>query len=457
MSKKILIVDDRLDSLLTCADLLREHGYDVSTCSQSRRALEVFGEYRPDAVLLDVMMPGKNGFELLTEIRARDRRLPVIMLSAYGDADAVVTAMKLGADHFVDKSSDPQKILIVVEKEFSRKDMELEMATLRADRDAGPAYITDVIGESPAIEWVREQIRQLADSDLAVLITGPSGVGKDLVARALHYESGRSNEPFKNLLCPGTPETLFESALFGHERGAFTGALKRKKGIIESARRGTVLLNEIVEIPSYVQAKLLVVIETGAYNRVGGEENTLTSDVRFIAATNANISQALRAKRLRDDLFFRLNQATIEIPALTERGEDIILLAEHFMREECERIGRPEIRLSNRSKEVLLNYTWPGNVRQLKNLMKSIVQAGSDDPIKGYSDLSARDGGLGADRKSTNLRDIVKHKTEEVEREKITQALNRFKGNRKKSAEYLGISYRDLMYKMKKYKLREIF
>jgi DNA-binding NtrC family response regulator len=457
MSKKILIVDDRLDSLLTCADLLKEHGYDVSTCSQSRRALEVFGDYKPDAVLLDVMMPGKNGFELLAEIRARDRRLPVIMLSAYGDADAVVKAMKLGADHFVDKSSDPQKILIVVEKEFSRKDMELEMATLRADRDAGPAYAADIVGESPAIEWVREQVRQLADSDLAVLITGPSGVGKDLVARALHYESGRRNEPFKNLLCPGTPETLFESAIFGHERGAFTGALKRKKGIIESARRGTVLLNEIVEIPSYVQAKLLVVIETGAYNRVGGEENTLTSDARFIAATNADISQALRTKRLRDDLFFRLNQATIEIPGLTERGEDVILLAEHFVREECERTGRPEIVLSERSKEVLMEYSWPGNVRQLKNLMKSIVQAGSDDPISGYSALSARDGGLGKDQKSVKLKDIVRRRTEEVEREKITEALSRFKGSRKKSAQYLGISYRDLMYKMKKYNLREVF
>jgi DNA-binding NtrC family response regulator len=457
MSEKILIIDDRLDWLMRSTDLFREHGYEVTTCSQPGKAMETFSACKPDAVLLDIRMPGKNGFELLKELRQKDRRVCVVMLSAYGDAETVVEAMKLGADSFADKSSDPEKILIVVEKELRRKAMEMELANLKASRGLGPVTLADIVGESPEMKFVKEQIRDYAKDDLAVLITGENGVGKDLAAFALHYESDRREEPFQNLLCPGVAESLFESAVFGHERGAFTDAHRRKEGILEAAGAGTVLLNEFVEIPPYVQAKLLVVLEAGVFSRVGSEGRSRRSQARFVAATNQNIRHALSTGKLREDLYFRLNQHKISIPPLRDRGEDIVLLAEHFSNQEAERLGRSPVELSDKSKDVLLGYDWPGNVRQLRALMMNVVLAGSDEPIRGYAFLGDGDGDFRRLHRSGKLGDIVRQEKEEIERRRIGEALRRFGGSRKKAARHLVMSYRALMYKMKKYGLRELY
>jgi DNA-binding NtrC family response regulator len=380
------------------------------------------------------------------------------MLSAYGDAGTVVSAMKLGADNFAEKSTDPEKLFIVVEKELKRKTMEMELATLRAQRGIEHVGIDQIIGESESIRRVRERIAAYADSDLAVLITGENGTGKDLVAGALHYESGRRSKPFKHLLCPGIAESLFESEIFGHERGSFTSAHRSRKGLVEAAAAGTVFLNEIVEIPTYVQAKLLLIIETGVYMRVGGEGKTLKSDARFIAATNFDVKEALRTGKLREDLYFRLNQASIDIPPLRERGEDIVLLANHFLKAASQELKRPEVGLSRRSLDLLMRYKWPGNVRELRTIMYRVIMAGSEDVIKGDALLSEGfEHGAGAHRTSPHLKEVIKHQVESAEKRLISEALRRFEGNRGKAAKWLDISYRNLLLKMKKYGLRSQF
>jgi DNA-binding NtrC family response regulator len=455
MPKKVLIVDDRLETLWKCVDLFRERGFEISTCRQPNKALEVFYEYRPDVVLLDIKMPGKGGFELLEEIREKDRRVCVVMLSAFGDSQTVVRAMKLGADNFAEKSTDPEKVLIVVEKELRQKEMEMEIALLKAEQGKGPLGVNHIIGQSESIRKVKENVLEYAGNDLPVLLTGESGVGKDLVAGAIHHESKRRGKPFQNLLCPGIPENLFESEIFGFERGAFTDAYKSKKGIIESAGAGTILLNEVVEIPTYVQAKLLLILQTGAYMRVGGEGKTLKSNARFIAATNADVRDALRTKRLREDLFFRLNAAPIEIPPLRERREDIELLAQHFIRVESRKLARAEVELSGKSMDFLVEYNWPGNVRELETLMKAVVAGGSEDVMMGRAFMTKEMAAEQQNGPGSRLKDAIRKETESIEKMQIAQALHKFGGSRKQAAEYLGISYRSLLLKMKRYNLRD--
>ena len=458
MSKKVLVVDDRLDSLWKCADVFQDYGFRVVTCSRSDKALDIFAREEPDVVLLDIKMPGKNGFDVLKEIRRNDKHVCVIMLSAYGDAQTVVSAMKMGADNFAEKGSDPEKLLIVVEKELSRKAMAMELLSLKADMGIELASVDQIIGESEAIKKVRAQILEYANTDDPVLITGACGVGKDLAAGAIHYESGRRNRPFKHLLCPGIQETLFESELFGHERGSFTNAHRSTKGVIEAAGGGTVFLNEVADIPTSAQAKLLLVIETGVFMKIGGEGKMLKSDARFIAATNTDIQDALKTRRLREDLFFRLNQAWIDIPPLEERGDDVAILAEHFINTEARRRGRPTVKLSSTSIDMLLDYDWPGNVRELKGMMARVVSAGSEDVITGDALLGRhRRCRVNGSRTGSRLKDATAAEVDAVEDRMIADALRRFGGNRKKAARWLGISYRSLMSKMKKYGLREAF
>jgi DNA-binding NtrC family response regulator len=458
MRRRLLVIDDRLDTLWKLADLFGEHDFEVSTCSRAREALQAFTQFRPDVVLLDVRMPGTNGLDLLRAIRERDKHVCVIMLSAYGDAKTVVSAMKIGADNFAEKSVDPEKLLIVVDKELKSKGMEMELASLRAQRGIQHVGLDYILGESEPIRRVKERIAAYADSDLAVLITGENGTGKDLVAGVLHHESSRRGLAFQHLLCPGIAESLFESEIFGHERGSFTSAHRSRKGIIEAAGGGTVFLNEIVEIPTHVQAKLLLVIETGVYMRVGGEGKTLKSGARFIAATNHDVREALRTGKLREDLYFRLNQASLDLPPLRERGEDIVLLANHFLETASQELKRPKVGLSDRSLDLLGRYGWPGNVRELRTIMYRVIMAGSEDVIKGDALLSRGfEEALGVGSRSSGLKNVLKRQAETTEKRLISDALRRFEGNRGKAARSLDISYRNLLIKMKKYGLRSQF
>jgi DNA-binding NtrC family response regulator len=457
MSKKILIIDDRPDWIHRCSELFRESGYQVETLREPLKALETFIRVKPDGVLLDFKMPGRDGFEVLKEIRRRDKHVCVVMLSAYGDADTVVKAMKLGADYFVEKSADPRKALIVVEKELEHKAMELELARLKSETDPAPATLDDIIGESDAIKWLKSKIREAADDDETVLLTGETGVGKDLAASAIHNASPRRARPFRNVLCPSIPPSLFESAVFGHEKGAFTGADSLKKGILETAEGGTVFFNEFVKIPTFVQASLLGLLDGGDFCRVGGASNVLRSDVRFIAATNKKIREVLDNGELIEDLLFRLHHHRIQISPLRDRVEDIVPLAKHFIDHEAYERGRPAVEISGKSWDILMDYSWPGNVRQLRQLMINVVQAGSEEPIRGYAFLDDPDGLYVRGHRPGKLKEDLKRDKKDLEKHKIVQALRRFEGNRTKAAAHLGISYRTLMYRMKEYKLRELY
>jgi DNA-binding NtrC family response regulator len=452
---KVLVVDDRLDWLLKCADMLSEEGYEVRTCSDPLNAMAVFREYGPDAVLLDVKMPGRDGLEILTDMKIADPWVVVIMLSNYGDTETVVKAMKLKADYFIDKNYDMGKVPLVVEKEIRSKGIEIDNLRLRADQGGGVVLAEDIIGECPAMRKVKELVRTFADSDKEVLLTGPTGAGKDHVAMALHYESKRRNEPFRNLRCPNVPLTLFEAEVFGHEKGAYTDAHRRGEGLIPSAGGGTVLLNEFVDIPLQIQAKFLGVLDYGIYNTVGGNGKQRVTHARFMAATNCDINQAIDENRLREDLLYRLKKIWIRIPPLNERGDDIIRLAEHFIEKECREINRPVFSLSPRSKDSLMTTKWRGNVRQLAGFIGVMVQSGQEEITESPEPLQ---GGPSAGNDTELTLDAkLKRIGDQVERREIENALRLFNGSRKRAAEYLGISYRKLLYKMKTYGLRELF
>ncbi|MFC1800190.1 sigma-54-dependent transcriptional regulator [Candidatus Eisenbacteria bacterium] len=457
MSKKILIIDDRPEWIHKCAELFRESGYEVETLRDPLKALETFIRVKPDGVLLDIRMPDKDGFEVLKEIRKRDKHVGIVMLSAYGEADTVVKAMKLGADYFVEKSSDPRKVLIVVEKELKHKAMELELVNLKSETDPAPSTLDDIIGESEAIMWVKRLIEEAAKDDETVLITGETGVGKDLAASAIHNASARRAKPFHNMRCPSIPSHLFETAVFGHEKGAFTGADSLKKGILENVEGGTVFLNEFVKIPTYVQATLLGLLDGGDFSRVGSASKVLRSNVRFIAATNKKIREVLDTGELMEDLLYRLHHHRIQIPPLRERVKDIMPLAKHFIDLEARKRGRPVVEISDKSRDILMDYSWPGNIRQLRQLMVNVVQAGSEEPIRGYAFLEDPDGLYVRGHRPGKLKEDLKRDKKDIEKHKIVQALRRFEGNRTKAAAHLGISYRTLMYRMKEYKLRELY
>ncbi|MBI4709944.1 MAG: sigma-54-dependent Fis family transcriptional regulator [Nitrospirae bacterium] len=369
----ILVVDDEKNIREVLADTLGDEGYEVITASSGEQALDSVREYAPEVIFLDVWMPGMDGIETLKAVRDANKESSVIMISGHSNIDTAVQATKLGAYDFLEKPLAAEKVLIVVRRALEKQQLEKENTALRTSG-------WEIIGENQKMKLLRDEISKAASSQGRVLIFGESGTGKELVARALHESSGRKDMDFIEVNCAAIPIELIESELFGHEKGSFTGAFERKKGKFELADKGTLFLDEVGDMAPATQAKLLRVIETQEFQRVGGSKN-IKVDVRIIAATNKNLQDEIKKANFREDLYFRLNVIPVNVPSLRERKDDIPLLVEHFLKNFALQYGRKAKKISQATLDALVSYDWPGNVRELKNTIERFVIMNTTETI----------------------------------------------------------------------------
>jgi two-component system nitrogen regulation response regulator NtrX len=364
MPGTLLVVDDEPQILRAVAGLLQDEGFEVLTALDGETALKMVAAEAPDLVLLDIALPGLDGLEALTELKRQHPLLPVIMVSAYGSVENAVKATRLGAFDFIEKPPNADKILLSVRNALEWARLAEENRRLRQQR----APVKEIIGESAAISRLREKLALVAPTNAAVLIIGENGTGKELVARALHALSRRSHQPLVEVNCAAIPEDLIESELFGHEKGAFTGASSRRRGKFDLAHDGTLFLDEIGDMSLKTQAKILRILEEQRFERVGGGR-PIQVDVRVLAATNKNLEEEIAKGRFREDLYHRINVIPLNVPPLRERREDIPLLAAHFLLELSQENGAPAKTFTPAALEALAAMPWPGNVRELKNFV----------------------------------------------------------------------------------------
>jgi two-component system, NtrC family, response regulator HydG len=490
--RHVLVVDDKEMMRESVGATLERAGFEVQTASDATVALEMIARRRPDAVITDMRMPGMTGVELVEQIVRIDEDLPVILMTAFGTIDTAVRAMRLGAFDYLTKPFEGDELVIAVKRAIDHREMRRENAVLRVQSQTAPAAaaasgeqprmgVDRLIGQSPAMRLLREQIMAVADSQGTVLITGESGVGKEVVARAVHESSPRIAGPMLAVNCAALSESLLESELFGHERGAFTGAEKLRKGRFELADSGTLLLDEVSEISPSIQAKLLRVLQERAFERVGSSV-TIGVDVRVVCTSNRDLPASVASGEFRRDLYFRLNVLPLRIPALRERREDVGLLASHFVSRICAREGRPELAIEPRTLEVMQAYDWPGNVRELQNICeRAVVLSGARDAAVGCLRHELVEAWLSVstplappppmvaspapvaisapapilpvpELKPGAMHGAGMRVLEDVEREAILDALQRFSGHRQRTAAALGIGVRTLGLKLKKWK-----
>ncbi|MBN2010454.1 sigma-54-dependent Fis family transcriptional regulator [candidate division KSB1 bacterium] len=430
--KKILIIDDDPQIRMLLKDRLEANDYAVIQAENSVTGLELTKTDPPDLLLLDLQMPEMDGMEVLQHIRQQALDVPVVIMTAFGSIERAMDALKLGAYDFLPKPCKPDHIMMVVKNAIERKEMQEQNQYLRQEIER---QYHMVIGESDAMRHVMDLARSVAPSKTTVLIGGESGTGKQLMARSIHAMSDRRDKPFVQVNCTTLSEQLIESDLFGHEKGAFTGAIKRKKGRFELANKGTMFLDEIGDLPLSLQAKLLHVIEYGEFQRVGGTD-TLTADVRFIAATNKDLQKEVRENRFREDLYYRLNVVTVQLPALRTRMNDIPLFADHFLKKHSKAMQKNVIRLAPATIEQLKKYSWPGNIRELENAIERavVLSYGSEitpNLLPQLSDASEKDRiniGLPLDEAMVHFK-----------KEFITRTLQSVDNNQSKAAKLLNI------------------
>jgi DNA-binding NtrC family response regulator len=445
MPASVLIVDDEKNILLTLSRALRMEGYEVDVAGSGKLALERAKSKSYDAILLDVRLPDLDGLELLRQLRS-EQDVPVLVMSGHGNIDTAVAATKRGALDFLEKPISSERLLVSLAGAIDRSKLARENRELRGE--------VALLGESPAMLELREQIALVAHASASVLITGERGTGKELVARAIHEQSPRAAGPLEKLNCAAVPKELVESELFGHEAGAFTGASKQRKGKFERAHQGTLFLDEVGDMPPPMQAKLLRVLQEGELERVGGNE-LIKVDVRVIAATNKDLTQAMRDGEFRSDLFDRLNVLPLQLPRLVERKGDVALLAQRFVSDSGKSNDRPHKRLSDGALQRLLAYDYPGNVRELRNLIERLVILSSGDEI---SDQDARRLlPIGSQEQAgpsyvegKTLRELL----DDAERGLIRGALDHHLGNVTATAEALGLERSHLYKKMRALGLR---
>lgn len=446
-------------TLLVCDDeelirwSLNEHlsgqGFEVVEAEDGVDCLEKVSAHAPDLILTDLKMPRMEGMEVLRRLREEGKDVPVIVLTAHGAVDSAVQATKLGAQAYLSKPFDLREVTLAVEKALEQYRLEHEVRYLRSSR----AGYGRIIGESPAMQRLFHTLRRLEQVQApTVLVNGESGVGKDVIAHAIHERGPRSSGPMMEVDCASLPEQLIESELFGHEKGAFTDARSTKRGLFEVARGGTIFLDEIGEMTAATQAKLLRALENRTFRRVGGTTN-LSMEAGIIAATNRDLAQEVKAGNFREDLYFRLNVIRIEVPPLRERREDVPLLIDHFV-ERFNRDFRKQVQgVSAEALQLLGGYTWPGNVRELKNVIERIVILEADDLIRVDHLPSAIRYGRQADRSVPFLLPEEGVNLDELERSLLQQAMDRTEGNQSAAARLLGISRYALRYRLEKHKL----
>ena len=443
-AKHLLVVDDEPIMGDFLCEAGEQCGFTVTHADSIRKAKGKIGAQNFEAAFMDIRLPDGDGLSIIADVRAKHPRCHICVITAYGTVDTAVSAMKLGADDFLMKP-------------FSLTDVERVLARVgqrpaRGSPGEGDRFSVTIVTRDPKMQELLDLVERVAPTDASILITGESGTGKELIARNLHQSSARSDFPFVAVNCSAIPENLLEAELFGYEKGSFTGAERRKLGLVEIASGGTLFLDEVAELPMILQPKLLRVLEGGEFRRVGGNE-TLKADIRVVAATNKNLSDMVKHGQFREDLFYRLNVIPVHIPPLRERPNDIPVLAEHFFQEYGPKYGKPDMKISDAAKASLLIYAWPGNVRELENTVQRTVALAQENIIESFhlSETSVLTQVAAADAKHhVGIADFDVL-VESYEKTLLTEALRRSKGSQTDAAQLLGLKRTTLLMKLKKY------
>jgi two-component system response regulator HydG len=444
-STRVLVVDDEPAARGGLQKLLAAEGYDVDVAEDGVAALAVAAEHPPDVVVTDLKMPNMDGIELMKKLRESDASVPIIVATALGDVNNAVHAMRAGADDYLTKPIDFDALVVAVERAVERRDLRVEAENLRRQiRSRDGEGLEGLIGASASMQKVYRVARQVAASRATVLVTGESGTGKGELARAIHELGPRAKKPFVSLHCTALAESLLESELFGHEKGSFTGADKRRIGRLEQASGGTLFLDEIGEIPPLTQVKLLRFLQERTFERVGGNE-PITVDVRIIAATNRDLAEDVRDGRFREDLYYRLNVVNIEMPPLRVRGGDVIVLANHFLRKFARENHKTVEGFTDEARTKIMAHRWPGNVRALENAVERAVV------LCEASKIEASDLPFETATESHGAVRIPGATMAEIERHAIMTTLESCSGSTTKAAEMLDISVRTIQYRLHEY------
>ncbi len=453
---KILVADDEQSMREFLDIMLKKEGYKVSLASNGEEVAKLVENDLFDLVLLDIRMPKLDGISALKKIKANAPETIVIMITAYASADTAIKAMKEGAYDYITKPFKVEEIRLIIKNALEKKNLQKENILLRqVVRDR--FHFGNIIGQSPKMVALYDLLEKVSPTKTNILVTGESGTGKELVAKAIHYNSPRKEKPFVTLNCGAIPESLIESELFGHMKGAFTDAIATKKGLFEVADEGTIFLDEISELPLLMQVKLLRVLQDKEFKRVGGTED-IRVDVRIIAATNKEIEEAVKEKRFREDLFYRLNVIQIKLPPLRDRREDIQILANHFLKKYSQELSKNIVKISPEALQILLNYGYPGNVRELQNIIERAVALESGEDLTAHN-LSSylseqpllKKGAMDIEIPNEGI-DLEKM-VEDLERTLLLKALDKTKGIKKRAAELLHINFRSMRYRLEKYGL----
>ena len=453
---KILVADDEQSMREFLDIMLKKEGYKVSLASNGEEVVKLIDNDLFDLVLLDIRMPKLDGLSALKRIKAIAPETIVIMITAYASADTAIKAMKEGAYDYITKPFKVEEIKLIIKNALEKKNLQKENILLKqVVRDR--YHFGNIIGQSPKMMVLYDLLEKVSPTKTNILIAGESGTGKELVAKAIHYNSPRKEKPFVTLNCGAIPESLIESELFGHMKGAFTDAIATRKGLFEVADEGTIFLDEISELPLLMQVKLLRVLQDKEFKRVGGTED-IRVDVRIISATNKDLEEAVKEKRFREDLFYRLNVIQIKLPPLRDRKEDVQILASHFLKKYNEELNKNILKISPEALQILLDYGYPGNVRELQNIIERAVALESHQELTAHN-LSSylneqplmRKGPIDIDipNEGVDLEKMV----EDLERTLLLKALDKTKGIKKKAAELLHINFRSMRYRLEKYGL----